>query len=416
FMRPDSKIDFQGTTTINNPTSPFVNMTGKVTINPNAIFNIQNYTPSIGSAYTLFSMKNGSIAYNDVSNLWNIIRLKNAQATKDNSKNAISNNNTHTYYVTYNLGGTLYNFRQIFSPDSIVLQSVYYGANNIYYTNSVNIYDNVFNLKNINDDRADTIFYLNGLNTWNYTNARFTQTYGGKNSTLVFNATTPWANSAIPKSNSTVRFGGYEGINWGKTGYITGTFTADRVYITGNMMSGNGAQTGGGATLNFVGATEINIAGADFKNLKTTSQNSYMTFMALGDSSGSGKINVSQSDFYDWTGGGYDFTGNGAFDSVNFNKAYYKFQGAENTYTFKNTNFLAGNFKFQGKTTIEKSVLDDASYAFDGTNNTFNEDKFNGGSFNFNHADQTDAFNNNSFNGSSFSFNAKQVDFSGNSF
>ncbi|UOS09341.1 vacuolating cytotoxin domain-containing protein [Helicobacter pylori] len=416
FMRPDSKIDFQGTTTINNPTSPFVNMTGNVNINANAVFNIQNYTPSIGSAYTLFSMKNGSIAYNDVSNLWNIIRLKNTQATKDNSKNATSNNNTHTYYVTYNLGGTLYNFRQIFSPDSIVLQSVYYGANNIYYTNSVNIHDNVFNLKNINDDRADAIFYLNGLNTWNYTNARFTQTYGGKNSALVFNATTPWANGAIPKSNSTVRFGGYEGINWGKAGYITGTFTADRVYITGNMMSGNGAQTGGGATLNFVGATEINIAGATFKNLKTTSQNSYMTFTALGDSSGSGKINVSQSDFYDWTGGGYDFTGNGAFDSVNFNKAYYKFQGAENTYTFKNTNFLAGNFKFQGTTTIEKSVLDDASYTFNGINNTFNEDQFNGGSFNFNHAEQTDAFNNNSFNGGSFSFNANQVDFSGNSF
>ncbi len=416
FDRSDAHVNFQGTTTINNPTSPFVNMSAKVTINPNAIFNIQNYTPTIGSAYTLFSMKNGSIAYNDVGNLWNIIRLKNTQATKDNSKNATSNNNAHTYYVTYNLGGTLYHFRQIFSPDSIVLQSVYYGANNIYYTNSVNIYDNVFNLKDIKDNRDDTIFYLNGLNTWNYTNARFTQTYGGKNSTLVFNATTPWANGSIPESNSTVRFGGYEGVNWGKTGYITGTFTADRVYITGNMMSGNGAQTGGGATLNFVGATEINIAGADFKNLKTTSQNSYMTFMALGDSSGSGKINVSQSDFYDWTGGGYDFTGNGAFDSVNFNKAYYKFQGAENSYTFKNTNFLAGNFKFQGKTTIEKSVLDDASYTFNGVNNTFNEDKFNGGSFNFNHAEQTDAFNNNSFNGGSFSFNANQVDFSGNSF
>ncbi len=416
FDRSDAHVNFQGTTTINNPTSPFLNMTGNVNINANAFFNIQNYTPSIGSAYTLFSMKNGNITYNDVGNLWNIIRLKNTQATKDNSKNATSNNNAHTYYVTYNLGGTLYHFRQIFSPDSIVLQSVYYGTNNIYYTNSVNIYDNVFNLKDIKDNRDDTIFYLNGLNTWNYTNARFTQTYGGKNSTLVFNATTPWANGSIPESNSTVRFGGYEGVNWGKTGYITGTFTADRVYITGNMMSGNGAQTGGGATLNFVGATEINIAGADFKNLKTTSQNSYMTFMALGDSSGSAKINVSQSDFYDWTGGGYDFTGNGAFDSVNFNKAYYKFQGAENSYHFKNTNFLAGNFKFQGKTTIEKSVLDDASYTFDGANNTFNENKFNGGSFNFNHAEQTDAFNNNSFNGGSFSFNAKQVDFNHNSF
>ncbi|GAA8348836.1 hypothetical protein HpDR31_04620 [Helicobacter pylori] len=417
FDRTNANVNFQGVTTINNPTSPFVNMTGKVTINPNAIFNIQNYTPTIGNAYTLFSMKNGNIAYNDVNNLWNIIRLKNTQATKDADKNhTSSNNNTHTYYVTYNLGGTLYHFRQIFSPDSIVLQSVYYGANNIYYTNSVNIHDNVFNLKNINDDRADTIFYLNGLNTWNYTQARFTQTYGGKNSALVFNATTPWANGSIPKSNSTVRFGGYEGVNWGKTGYITGTFTADRVYITGNMMSGNGAQTGGGATLNFVGATEVNIAGATFKNLKTTSQNSYMTFIALGDSSGSGKINVSQSDFYDWTGGGYDFTGNGVFDSVNFNKAYYKFQGAENSYNFKNTNFLAGNFKFQGKTTIENSVLSDASYTFDGANNAFNEDKFNGGSFNFNHAEQTNAFNNNSFNGGSFSFNAKQVDFNGNLF
>ncbi|WP_187857653.1 vacuolating cytotoxin domain-containing protein [Helicobacter pylori] len=416
FMRPDSKIDFQGTTTINNPTSPFLNMTGNVNINANAFFNIQNYTPTIGSTYTLFSMKNGSITYNDVSNLWNIIRLKNTQATKDNSKNATSNNNTHTYYVTYNLGGTLHSFKEVFSPNSIFLQSVYYGANNIYYTDSVNIHDNVFNLKNIKDNRDDTIFYLNGLNTWNYTQARFTQTYGGKNSALVFNATTPWANGSIPKSNSTVRFGGYEGVNWGKTGYITGTFTADRVYITGNMMSGNGAQTGGGATLNFVGATEVNIAGATFKNLKTTSQNSYMTFMALGDSSGSGKINVSQSDFYDWTGGGYDFTGNGAFDSVNFNKAYYKFQGPKNTYTFKNTNFLAGNFKFQGKTTIEKSVLNDASYTFDGVNNAFSEDKFNGGSFNFNHAEQTDAFNNNSFNGGSFNFNAKQVDFNHNLF
>ncbi len=416
FMRPDSKIDFQGTTTINNPTSPFLNMTGNVNINANAFFNIQNYTPTIGSTYTLFSMKNGSITYNDVSNLWNIIRLKNTQATKDNSKNATSNNNTHTYYVTYNLGGTLHSFKEVFSPNSIFLQSVYYGANNIYYTDSVNIHDNIFNLKNIKDNRDDTIFYLNGLNTWNYTNARFTQTYGGKNSALVFNATTPWANGTIPKSNSTVRFGGYEGVNWGKTGYITGTFTADRVYITGNMMSGNGAQTGGGATLNFVGATEVNIAGADFKNLKTTSQNSYMTFIALGDSSGSGKINVSQSDFYDWTGGGYDFTGNGVFDSVNFNKAYYKFQGAENSYHFKNTNFLAGNFKFQGKTTIEKSVLNDASYTFDGTNNTFNEDKFNSGSFSFNHAEQTDAFNNSSFNGGSFNFNTKQVDFNHNLF
>lgn len=45
--------------------------------------------------------------------------------------------------------------------------------NNIYYINSVNIYDNVFNLKNINDDRVDMIFYFNGLNIWNYINVKF---------------------------------------------------------------------------------------------------------------------------------------------------------------------------------------------------------------------------------------------------
>lgn len=32
---------------------------------------------SIGSVYMFFSMKNGNIIYNDVGNLWNIIRFKN---------------------------------------------------------------------------------------------------------------------------------------------------------------------------------------------------------------------------------------------------------------------------------------------------------------------------------------------------
>ncbi|AFI06100.1 vacuolating cytotoxin domain-containing protein [Helicobacter cetorum] len=419
FSKPNANINFQGTTTINNPTSPFLNMSGNVKINPNALFNIQNYTPSLGGTYTLFSMKSGTISYNDVGNLWNIIRIKNTQATKDTNSNATSSaNGTHTYYVTYNLGGTLYNFREVFSPNSIILQSIYYGANGIYYTHGVNIYNNVFNLKTINNNQDNTVFYLNGMVTWNYTNASFTQTYSGKNSALVFNATTPWANGTTPNSNSMVRFGGYEGVNWGKTGYITGTFTADKIYITGTMMSGNGAQTGGGATLRFVGATEINIAGADFKNLKTTSQQSYMTFTSMGNNgSSSGKINVSHSNFYDWSNGGYDFTGNGTFDSVNFNQAHYKFQGSHNTYTFKNTKFLAGNFAFQGNTTIENhSVLDNGTYLFNGANNTFNSSTFNNGSFNFSHTQQTDTFSNNTFNNGSFGFNAQQVNFNGNTF
>ncbi len=401
FDRSDAHVHFQGTTTINNPTSPFVNMTGKVTINPNAIFNIQNYTPSIGSAYTLFSMKNGSIAYNDVSNLWNIIRLKNTQATKDNSKNATSNNNTHTYYVTYNLGGTLYNFRQIFSPDSIVLQSIYYGANNIYYTNSVNIHDNVFNLKNINDDRADAIFYLNGLNTWNYTNARFTQTYGGKNSALVFNATTPWANGSIPESNSTVRFGGYEGINWGKTGYITGTFTADRVYITGNMMSGNGAQTGGGATLVFNAQKRLNIANANLNNDKAGLQNSWMNFIV-----NNGNLNATNANFSNQTPhGGFNLKANNiTWDkgSVNGGGNF----GVDNANTNGNAVIKNVNFSDNG-TLIYKGGENSAGNSLTLENNTFN-------SYNINARVQNLIFNNNSFSGGSYSFNdTKNTTFKG---
>ncbi len=401
FDRSNANVNFQGTTTINNPASPFVNMTGNVNINPNAIFNIQNYTPSIGSSYTLFSLKNGSIAYNDVGNLWNIIRLKNTQATKDNSKNATSNNNIYTYYVTYNLGGTLYNFRQIFSPNSIVLQSVYYGANDIYYTNSVNIHDNAFNLKNINDDRADTIFYLNGLNTWNYTNARFAQTYGGKNSALVFNATTPWANGSIPKSNSTVRFGGYEGINWGKTGYIIGTFTADRVYITGNMMSGNGAQTGGGATLVFNAQERLNIANASLNNDKAGLQNSWMNFIV-----NNGNLNVKNANFSNqtphggfnlkagniaWDGGSVDGGGNFGVDNANSN----------------GTTTISGVTFNNNGTLIYKGGENSAGNSLTLENNTFN-------SYNINARVQNLIFNNNSFSGGSYSFNdTKNTTFKG---
>ncbi len=401
FDRANAHVHFQGTTTINNPTSPFVNMTGNVNINANAVFNIQNYTPSIGSAYTLFSMKNGNITYNDVSNLWNIIRLKNTQATKDNSKNATSNNNTHTYYVTYNLGGTLYNFRQIFSPDSIVLQSVYYGANNIYYTNSVNIYDNVFNLKNINDDRADAIFYLNGLNTWNYTNARFTQTYGGKNSALVFNATTPWANGSIPKSNSTVRFGGYEGVNWGKTGYITGTFTADRVYITGNMMSGNGAQTGGGATLVFNAQKRLNIANASLNNDKAGLQDSWMNFIV-----NNGNLNATNANFSNQTPhGGFNLKANNiTWDkgSVNGGGNF----GVDNANSNGTTTISGVTFNNNG-TLIYKGGENSAGNSLTLENNTFN-------SYNINARVQNLIFNNNSFNGGSYSFNdTKNTTFKG---
>lgn len=49
-----------------------------------------------------------------------------------------------------------------------------------------------------------------------------------------------WVNGSIFKFNSMVCFGGYEGVNWGKMGYIIGIFIVDRVYIIGNMMFGNG--------------------------------------------------------------------------------------------------------------------------------------------------------------------------------
>ncbi|OQU73976.1 hypothetical protein BW246_08715, partial [Helicobacter pylori] len=120
------------------------------------------------------------------------------------------------------------------------------------YTHCVNIHNDAFNLKNVNNNASNTVFYLNGMTTWKIAGTGvFTQDYSGTNSVLVFNQTTPFLNGANPTSNSVVGFGKTSGAEWGLVGYIQGTFRASQIDITGTIRSGNGAQTGGGATLVF---------------------------------------------------------------------------------------------------------------------------------------------------------------------
>lgn len=51
-------------------------------------------------------------------------------------------------------------------------------------------------------------------------------------------------------------------------GYIQGVFKANQIDITGTIRSGNGAQTGGGATLVFNAQKRLNIANASLNNDK----------------------------------------------------------------------------------------------------------------------------------------------------
>ncbi|WP_390589097.1 hypothetical protein, partial [Helicobacter pylori] len=111
------------------------------------------------------------------------------------------------------------------------------------FTHCVNIHNEVFHLKNINNNASNTVFYLNGMTTWKVAGTGvFTQDYSGANSVLVFNQTTPFLAGANPTSNSVVGFGKTSGAEGGVVGYFQGVF--NRPF---NTPGGGGRKTGGRA-------------------------------------------------------------------------------------------------------------------------------------------------------------------------
>lgn len=134
--------------------------------------------------------------------------------------------------------------------------------------NSVDIYNDIYNLRN-KDNSGSGIFYLKEVQTytpWAW-GAKFTQNY--VNGTLIFGHTTQESGSGR------IWFG-----RAGDIGYITANFNAKNIYLTGTLGAGNGAKTGGGATLNFISSTKAVLQDWNLELAKAGTQNSHFSLDA----------------------------------------------------------------------------------------------------------------------------------------
>lgn len=186
-----------------------------------------------------------------------------------------------------------------------------------------------------------------------------------------------------------IRFGG-TGINGGDVGYITGTYDAQTInFDSSHLTTGNSYADGGGATLNFNAANNITINQASFDNNDAGTQKSYMNFKGSN-------IKVSGSSFKDDTDGGFSFSGSNNNSVISFNQ----------------TKFNQGTYNFSNSTTLsfDNSNFNQGTYHFNSTQSTFENSNFNQGTYNFN--DNT-SFNNDTFNQGTYNFNTSKVSFSG---
>ncbi len=185
-----------------------------------------------------------------------------------------------------------------------------------------------------------------------------------------------------------IRFGG-TGINGGDVGYITGTYDAQTInFNSSHLTTGNSYADGGGATLNFNATNHITINQASFDNSDAGTQKSYMNFKGSN-------INVSGSSFTDDTNGGFSFSGNNNNSAISFNQTKFN----QGTYNFSNS----ANLSFTN------SAFNQGTYNFN-DNASFNNDTFNQGTYNFN---GNASFDNDTFNQGTYDFNTSKVSFSG---
>ncbi|ADU83339.1 hypothetical protein HPLT_04685 [Helicobacter pylori Lithuania75] len=186
-----------------------------------------------------------------------------------------------------------------------------------------------------------------------------------------------------------IRFGG-TGINGGDVGYITGTYDAQTInFNSSHLTTGNSYADGGGATLNFNATNHITINQASFDNSDVGTQHSYMNFKGSN-------INVSGSSFTDDTNGGFSFSGNNNNSAISFNQTKFN----QGTYNFSNST----------SSSFDNSSFNQGTYNFNSAQSVFENSNFNQGTYHF-----TDnaSFNNDTFNQGTYSFNTSKVSFSG---
>ncbi len=158
-----------------------------------------------------------------------------------------------------------------------------------------------------------------------------------------------------------IRFGG-TGINGGDVGYITGTYDAQTInFNSSHLTTGNSYADGGGATLNFNATNHITINQASFDNSDAGTQKSYMNFKGSN-------INVSGSSFTDDTNGGFSFSGNNnnsaiSFNQTKFNQGTYNFSNSANL-SFTNSAFNQGTYNFNGNASFDNDTFNQGTYDF----------------------------------------------------
>ena len=152
-----------------------------------------------------------------------------------------------------------------------------------------NITNDVYNLNNVDKNTSDT-FYVTQTHTYSSLGKSFTQNY--KNGTLILgNNTTSTGTGAIQFGQSFF------------TGYITATFNAKDIYLTGTLGAGNDSKTGGGATINLNASNNISMQDWNLKLTSTGLLNSSSVNVTTGKT-----LTVKNITILDESGGSITFS------------------------------------------------------------------------------------------------------------
>ncbi|WQR72675.1 immunomodulatory autotransporter protein ImaA [Helicobacter pylori] len=370
--------------TLKNLNAPLSFGDGTITFNAHSVINIGEAITN-GNPITLVSSSK-EIEYNNAfsKNLWQLINYQGHGASSEKLVSSVGNG---IYDVVYSFNNQTYNFQEVFSPNSISIRRLGVGmvfdyvdmekSDHLYYQNILgfmtympNSYNN--NLGNANntiyyyDNSID--FYASGKTL--FTKAEFSQTFTGQNSAIVFGAKNIWTSvSDAPQSNVIIRFGDNKGAgsndasghcwNLQCIGFITGHYEAQKIYITGNIESGNRISSGGGASLNFNGLQGILLTNATLYNRAAGTQSSSMNFI-----SNSANIQAQNSYFIDDTAQNKG-NSNFSFNALNLDFSNSSFRGyvgqtqsvfkfnAKNAISFTNsTNLSSGLYQISANSVL----------------------------------------------------------------
>ncbi|QEE97194.1 vacuolating cytotoxin domain-containing protein [Helicobacter pylori] len=370
--------------TLKNMNAPLSFGDGTISFSAHSVINIGEAITN-GNPITLVSSSK-EIEYNNAfsKNLWQLI---NYQGHGASSEKLVSSAGNGVYDVVYSFNNQTYNFREVFSPNSISIRRLGVGmvfdymdmekSDHLYYQNALgfmtympNSYNN--NLGNANntiyyyDNSID--FYASGKTL--FTKAEFSQTFTGQNSAIVFGAKNIWTNASdASQSNVIIRFGDNKGAgsndasghcwNLQCIGFITGHYEAQKIYITGSIESGNRISSGGGASLNFNGLQGILLTNATLYNRAAGTQSSSMNFV-----SNSANIQAQNSYFIDDTAQNkgnpnfsfnalnLDFSNSSFRGYVGTTQSVFKFN-AVNAISFTNSsNLSSGLYQMQAKSVL----------------------------------------------------------------